>query len=463
VAPLPASRALGAQDDGRRGAFPENFLWGAGTSAYQVEGAATEGGRGASIWDVFSHRPGTIANGDTGDVADDHFHRFAEDVALMRELGLKAYRFSISWPRVFPGGTGQPNPGGLDFYQRLLDKLLEAQIEPFCTLFHWDLPQKLQERGGWENADTARAFADYAGYVASQLSDKIKYFATLNEIKTFIDLGYQEGKFAPGLTLSRGRVAQARHHALLAHGLGVQALRSHARREIKVGLAENPTAATPATDSAEDIAAAKNAFREENASILTAIMEGAYRPSYLAGLGPDAPRIGPEDMKIIASPVDFVGLNIYQPTYVRADISEKGYALVEPSASFPRMQSKWLYVGPEVLYWAPVFSSQLWNVQNIYITENGASCADAPDKDGNVYDTDRVMFMRNYLENLKRAIDKGAPVKGYFAWSLLDNFEWESGYTLRFGLVYVDFATQKRSMKLSAHYYKDLIRRNGAS
>jgi beta-glucosidase len=283
---------------------------------------------------------------------------------------------------------------------------------------------------------------------------------TMNEIRSFVELGYQQGIHAPGLKLNAQRVAQLNHYAVLAHGMAVQSIRAHARPGIKVGIADNVEAATPALETPKHIAAAHKAMREENAQYLTVIQEGRYTDLYLKRLGADAPRFTAEQMDIIRTPIDFVGLNIYQPTYVRADDSEKGYAVVNPPASFPHMYSNWLYVGPEALYWAPRIVTDLWKPKELYITENGASSTDTLAPDGHVYDSDRVMYLRNYLRQLHRAVAEGVPVKGYFVWSLLDNYEWADGYDKRFGIVYVDFKTQKRTPKLSAGFYQEVIRQN---
>jgi len=441
--------------------FPQGFLWGSATASYQVEGAVNEDGRGASIWDTFSHTPGKIKNNDTGDVADDHYHRYKEDIQLMKALGLKTYRFSIAWPRVFPQGTGTPNPKGLDFYNRLVDELLANGIQPYGTLFHWDLPQTLEDKGGWQSRDTSEAFANYAGYVAEHLSDRVKHFMTLNEMSSFVDLGYGNGIHAPGLKLAPAGLNQVRHHAVLAHGLAVQAIRTHAKPGTKVGIADNANACVPVIETPEHIAAAAKAYRETNAGYLTPIMEGRYTDAYLAHHGAAAPKFTAAEMKAIGSPLDFVGLNVYTPLYIRADDSPAGFAAVPNPSSFPHMMSPWLFVGPEALYWSPKLASQLWNIKEIYITENGASSTDTMTPDGHVYDTDRVMYLRNYLTQLHRAVSEGVPVKGYFCWSLMDNYEWADGYANRFGLHYVDFATQKRTPKLSAHFYKEVIARNG--
>jgi beta-glucosidase len=439
------------------GHFPKLFLWGSATASYQVEGAVTEDGRGASIWDTFSHTAGKTNNGDTGDVADDYYHRYHADIEVMKALGLKTCRFSISWSRVFPTGTGKPNPKGLDFYNHMVDALLAADILPYCTLYHWDLPQTLQDGGGWENRDTAKAFADYAGYVVSKLSDRVKHFMTMNEIRTFVESGYRDGNHAPGLKLNQKRVAQLTHYALLGHGLAVRAIRESAKPLTLVGLADNVIPTCPVFDYPEHVEAAKRAIREENAMFLTAILEGRYTNLYLNRLGADAPRYTSEEMKIISTPMDFVGLNIYQPVYVRADVSEKGYEVVQAPSSYPHMFSPWLTIGPEALYWGPKLVSEVWKVKDLYITENGCSSDDKVAPNGHVYDTDRVMFLRNYLTQLQKAVAEGVPVRGYFLWSLLDNYEWADGYEKRFGITYVDFKTQKRIPKLSSDFYQQVI------
>jgi beta-glucosidase len=441
--------------------FPKGFLWGSATASYQVEGAVNEDGRGPSIWDTFSHTPGKTNMGDTGDIANDHYHLYKSDIALMKALGLQTYRFSVSWSRIFPTGTGTPNPKGLDFYNRVVDELLANGIQPYCTLFHWDLPQALEDKGGWQSRDTSEAFARYAGYMAEHLSDRVKHFMTLNEMKSFVDIGYKDGRHAPGLTLPPGKVNQVRHHAVLAHGLGVQAIRAHAKPGTKVGLAENAEACTPVIETADHIAAARKAIREENAGYLTAVLEGKYTDAYLAHHGPDAPKFTATDMKAIGSPLDFVGLNNYTATWVRADSGPRGYAVVPAPESYPHMMSPWLKVGPQGLYWGPKLLAETWGVKEIYITENGASSTDVLTPDGHVYDTDRVMYLRNYITQLQRAVSEGVPVKGYFCWSLMDNYEWADGYAYRFGLHYVDFKTQQRTPKLSAHFYKEVIARNG--
>lgn len=439
--------------------FPEDFVWGCATASYQIEGAAGEDGRGASIWDVFSHTPGKVANGDTGDVACDSYHRYADDFALLKDLGVGGYRLSIAWSRIFPDGRGAPNQKGVDYYNRVIDALLAAGIQPYVTMFHWDLPQALP--GEWQNRDTAYAFADYAGYMAGKLSDRVQRFMTVNELRCFTDLSHQEGIHAPGLKLPPAMVNQVRHHGVLAHGLGVQAIRAHARAGTQVGIADNASFFVPVIETPEHIDAAKKAVREDNAMFLTAILEGRYIDSYLTAAGADAPKVQPGDMAAIGSPLDFVALNVYAPTYVKADPSvPRGWTPLPHLPSSPRMASPWLYVGPEVGYWAVRTTSELWSPKALYISENGCSADDPPNAAGTVDDSDRIMYLRNYLTEFHRATAEGYPLKGYFLWSLMDNFEWADGYTKRFGIHHVDFATQRRTPKLSARWYKELIRRN---
>ncbi len=437
--------------------FPQGFVWGCATAAYQIEGGAKEGGRGQTNWDVFSHTPGKTHNGDTGDVADDSYHLYKEDVRLLKNLGVSAYRLSISWSRIFPQGTGQPNPVGLDYYKRVVDELLANGITPYVTLFHWDLPQALP--GGWQSRSTALGFADYAGYVARQLSDRVQHFMTTNEFACFTDLGYRIGYFAPGFRLPAAEVNQVRHHGILAHGLGVQAIRANAPAA-QVGLAENATVYVPVIENRANIEAAQRATRDGNAPFLTTVLEGRYPDSYLEREGANAPKIEPGDMKAIGSQLDFVGLNVYTPTYVRADGSSQGYVIEQPQTSYPHMASPWLLIGPECIYWAVRNVNELWHPRALYITENGCSADDVVTPAGRIEDTDRVMYLRNHLTQLHRAAAEGFPIKGYFLWSLMDNFEWADGYSKRFGIHYVDFKTEKRTPKLSAEWYREVIGRN---
>ncbi len=440
--------------------FPPGFLWGSATASYQVEGAVKEGGRGVSIWDTFSHTPGKVANEENGDVATDFYHRYREDIGLMKQLGLMTCRFSVAWSRIFPNGTGAPNQQGIDFYRRLADTMLQAGIVPYCTLYHWDLPQALQDKGGWENPDCPKWMAEYEGFMAGKLAPQVKNFMTVNELRIFTEHGYSLGTHAPGLKVDAKRLAQLCHHAVLGHGLSVQAIRSATPAGTQIGLADNAIATVPVIEDEETIAAARKAMREENARFLTVIMEGRYTEGYLQRLGKDAPQFTAEQLKAISTPLDFLGLNVYDGTYIRADSNPSGYAKVPLPASFPSMYSPWLHITPEAIYWSPRHARDLWGVKAIYITENGASSKDVVAADGHVYDSDRVMFLRNYFTQMQRATAEGVPLKGYFLWSFMDNFEWADGYDKRFGIVYVDFKTQQRIPKLSAELYREVIARN---
>jgi beta-glucosidase len=464
MAASPAKPQDNATNQARQtsGSFPNGFIWGAATSSYQIEGAVNEDGRGRSIWDTFAHTPGKIWDRSNADRANDHYHRYKEDVGLIRELGAKAYRFSIAWPRVFPSGTGAPNPKGLDFYDRLVDELLKVGIEPFATLYHWDLPQSLQDRlGGWQSTETSKAFATYSGHVAERLSDRVKSFFTVNEVGRFVNFGYGWGIDAPGLKLPDGKLNQVRHNVALAHGLAVQAIRAKGRAGTKVGPAENIAACLPAIPTPENIRAAELATRELNAGFLGVILEGKYTDGFLAYAGKNAPKFTADELKIIASPNDFVGLNIYAPQYyVVASDSAPGFRVLPFPTSFPHMNVDWLRIGPETAYWVPRLAAKVWNIETIYISENGTSADDKIAADGHIYDLDRIMYLRNYLAQLQRATSEGVPVRGYFLWSLMDNFEWIYGFEKRFGLYHVDFKTQRRTPKLSASFYRDVVARN---
>ena len=438
--------------------FPKGFLWGCATASYQIEGGARDDGRGPSLWDVFSHTPGKTHNGETGDVADDSYHLYKTDVQLLKALGVETYRMSISWSRVFPTGKGEVNPKGLDYYKRVTDELLANGITPYVTLFHWDTPAGLA--GGWQSRDTSKAFADYAAFMGKSLGDRVKHWMTTNEFVCFTDLGYKVGQFAPGLKLADGPVNQIRHHGILAHGLGVQALRANTSADTQVGLAENATVYVPVVETEADIKAAQKATREGNAPFLPALMEGKYIDEYLKEAGPNAPKVEEGDFAAISSPLDFVGLNVYSPFYVRADDSAKGWTQVPYPTSAPHMASPWILLGPECIYWAVRNVCDLWKPKGIYITENGCSSDDVLTPEGRVDDVDRVMYLRNHLTHLHRAAAEEYPVKGYFLWSLLDNYEWADGYSKRFGIHYVDFKTLKRTPKLSAEWYKATIAKN---
>jgi beta-glucosidase len=454
--------------------FPDGFRWGVATSSYQIEGAWAEDGKGLSIWDMYAQTPGNIKNDENGDVANDHYHRYKEDVALMKSMGATAYRFSVAWPRIFPAGRGEPNSKGLDFYKRLVDELLAAGIEPFVTLYHWDLPQTLQdEYEGWQSVETAKAFADYAGYVAEQLGDRVEHFFTINEFASFVEAGYQGtdaqvggGKTvhlgaAPGMHLSDSELKQVRHHAVLGHGLAVQAIRAHGAAGTKVGFAENIRVAVPIIDAPEYVEAAEQATRAHNAGFMTVMLEGRYTDEYLASAGGESPTFTDDELKTIASPLDFVGINVYRPAfYVEPSDEPPGYREIPINASHPKMRSSWHVFDPVVMYWAPRQMQSLWGATSIFITENGCAASDVVAEDGKIYDTDRVMFLRACLAQLQRATSEGVPVDGCFLWSAQDNFEWIYGYGDRFGLIYVDFDTLERIPKLSAEWFREAARQN---
>ncbi|MGW4295653.1 GH1 family beta-glucosidase [Micromonospora chersina] len=434
--------------------FPPDFGWGAATSAYQIEGAAKEDGRGESVWDTFSHTPGRTRNGDTGDVAADHYHRYAQDLDLMRDLGLRSYRFSISWPRIQADGSGRPNQRGLDFYRRLVDGLHERGIAPMATLFHWDLPQALQDAGGWENRDTAERFADYADAVFRALGDRVPVWLTVNEPKTVVQNGYLWGHHAPGRQDPAAAYLVA-HHLQLAHGLAVRALRA-AGVGGRIGPALNLHPCYPADDTAEAASATRLYDGYENRLYLDSIFKGAYPEDVLADLGADSRMVRgvrDGDLKIISSPVDLLAVQYYTPIYVTG----QGGTV----RRWPTSEAEWQQIYPEGMYDILTRVTRDYGRVPITITENGLPCPDTLAADGTVDDSARIDFLRDHFAAAHRAIRDGVPLESYHVWSLLDNFEWAEGYEQRWGLVYVDYPTQRRVLKRSAHWYRDVIRRNG--
>ncbi|MGQ9568816.1 MAG: GH1 family beta-glucosidase [Anaerolineae bacterium] len=441
-------------------AFPEHFTWGAATAAYQIEGAWDEDGKGPSIWDVFCRVPGAIQDGDTGDVACDHYHRWREDVALMRELGLRAYRFSVSWPRVLPEGRGKVNRPGLDFYDRLVDALLAADIQPFVTLYHWDLPQALQEEGGWPVRDTARRFADFADVVSRRLGDRVRHWITLNEPWVVAYAGYGNGYHAPGIRNPLAAV-QATHHLLLAHGLAVPVLRENGDAATQVGITLNLSPVHPASDRPADEEAARRYDGFLNRWFLDPLFRRRYPEDMLEMLGSALPDRYEEDLETIAVPVDFLGVNNYTRTVVADDPDSVVVETreVKPTGR-PYTEMGW-EVYPEGLYEILTRVHRDYAPPCIYITENGAAFADQVDAEGRVHDAQRVDFLREHIAQAHRALEEGVPLAGYFVWTLLDNFEWAYGYSKRFGIVYVDFATQERIVKDSGIWYRGVIAENG--
>ncbi len=451
-----------------RFAFPAGFLWGAATAAYQIEGAPDADGKGPSIWDTFSHTPGTTYHGDTGDVACDSYHRFGADIELLRRLGVGAYRFSLSWPRIQADGRGTPNVKGLDYYNRVIDALLEAGIEPVVTLYHWDLPQALQDAGGWASRDIAGWFGEFAAIAGEAFGDRVGKWITLNEPWVVANVGYRDGRHAPGIRDAAQAVA-ANHHLLLAHGHAVAALRS-AASPAAVGITLNLAVFRPASPAAADLAAEREA--RQNGAFLGPLFSGAYperlgpdySPARVDGLVRDG------DFGVIAAPIDFLGVNFYAPQYV--DIARPdgelrrgqawdgpGTVLVQPE-ELPVTAMNWL-VEPGAMH--ELLTRVVGPASGplpVYITENGSAWHDYVTADGQVHDPERVSYLRGHLAEVGRAIADGVPVAGYFAWSLLDNFEWAEGYAKRFGLVFVDFGTQRRILKHSGEVYSQIVRAN---
>ena len=446
-------------------AFPAGFVWGAATAAYQIEGAAAEDGKGPSIWDAFCKRPGAIWNGQSGDVACDHVHRYKEDVALARSLGLRAYRFSVSWPRVLPAGTGAVNAKGLDFYDRLVDELLGAGIDPWLTLYHWDLPLALYRRGGWLDGDVAGWFADYASLVAKRLGDRVRHFMPLNEPQVFLGAGLVQGRHAPGDKLGHAELLRASHHALLAHGRAAQAVRASAKAKVGVGTAQATYNSVPATPAADDLAAAKARFfatadtsYKQNAWWLDAMVLGRYPAEGVALYGAAMPEVRSGDMETIRQPLDFLGVTLYQADAVRRGKDGRPEVVPFPVGS-PLTSMEWA-VTPSIMRLVPAWLHERYRLP-LVVAENGVALPDWVEADGQVHDPQRIDFTRAYLRELRAVLADGVPVRGYFHWSLLDNFEWAHGYKQRFGLVHVDFATQKRTPKDSSRFYRDVIASNG--
>ncbi|MFG2125894.1 GH1 family beta-glucosidase [Streptomyces sp. NPDC048710] len=436
-------------------ALPHDFLWGTATAAYQIEGAVAEDGRSPSIWDTFSHTPGKIANDDNGDVACDHYHRWREDLGLMRQLGTNAYRLSVAWPRVIPGGDGPVNPKGLAFYDELVDALLEAGITPSVTLYHWDLPQVLQDRGGWPERVTALAFAEYASTVAERLGDRVKLWATLNEPSCSAWIGHLEGKMAPGWTDLTAAV-RASYHLLLGHGLATQAIRA-AAPNARVGIVNNLSTVHAATDRPEDLAAARRHDGHVNRWWLDPVHGRGFPADMLETYGVELPE-QPGDLETIAAPLDWLGLNYYFPAYVADDPdgpAPRVRAVRRPDV--PRTGMDWEIdaSGIETLL---LRLTEEYGAREIYVTENGSAFPDVVRPDGTVDDPERQDYLERHLAACASAARKGAPLAGYFAWSLLDNFEWAYGYAKRFGLVHVDYRTQVRTIKGSGHRYADIVR-----
>jgi beta-glucosidase len=440
--------------------FPEGFLWGAATAAYQIEGAAGEDGKGESIWDRFSHRPYHVAGGATGDTACDHYHRMPQDVALMRELGLRSYRFSVAWTRVLPGGRGAINSKGLDFYDRLVDELRAAGIEPNATLNHWDFPQALQDAGGWANRDSVDWFADYARIVFERLGDRVAMWATHNEPWVVAFLGHATGDHAPGLC-DYSRAYQVAHHLLLSHGRAVQAFRQGAYPG-RIGIVLDLNHLLPASESEADRAARRRAYENFGGLFLEPLLHGHYPPALMDWLGPHAPRVAAGDLAQIGQPLDFLGVNHYRTETVAHNVAGGLLKAAHSQVLAPgwgHTEMGW-GVNPPGLRAVLLDIKENYGNPPVYITENGCAFPDEPDADGLVRDWARLSYLREHLRSVHEALQAGADVRGYFAWSLMDNFEWARGYGPRFGLVRVDYPTQRRTPKQSARWYAEVIQRN---
>jgi beta-glucosidase len=442
-------------------ALPSDFLWGAATSAFQTEGSPSADGRLPSIWDDFGRTPGAVEGGDTGEVACDSYRRWPEDLDLLRQLGATSYRFSIAWPRIQPTGRGPANVAGLDHYDKMVDDLLAAGIRPFTTLYHWDLPSALQHTGGWTSRDTSYLFAEYAALVAERLGDRVSEWVTLNEPLCSAWIGHLEGRMAPGIRDLRSAV-HASHHLLLAHGLAVQALRSAATTTASVGIVNNLSPCEPATDTPSDIEAAMRADGHLNRWWLDPLVGRGYPVDMVELYGIELPVVQ-GDMETIATPLDFLGLNYYFRQMIAADttVATLGFRQV-PVEGATTTALGW-EVHPAGMEEMLLRLTKDYDAPALYVTESGSAWTDEPDANGYVADHERTAYLLDHVEAVANAVAQGAPVRGYFAWSLLDNFEWAYGYWARFGLAYVDYATQRRVLKLSGETYRDLIDRNGAA
>jgi len=439
--------------------FPKNFAWGVATAAAQIEGAWNEDGKGETIWDRFAHTPGKIANGDTPETACDHYHRYAADIEQMKRLGVGTYRFSFSWARVLPQGTGSKNQKGLDLYHRLVDKLLAAGITPNATLYHWDLPQALQDRGGWPNRDSIGWYCDYAELMLGNFADRIPLWATFNE-PIAVYVGYGDGFFAPGLR-DEGAARQALHHLLVAHGQAVKGFRQLNATNAKIGIVVDIWKHHPARQCPEDIELALLNDEKTWGFFYNPLFRGKYGDRAVKDLTAQnaMPKIQAGDMEAIQAPLDFIGVNCYSRTLVSTDPSLVDLARrrQENPDGFAHLGSE---IYPRAMYDAIMIAKEYAGSLPIYITENGICTDDSPGPDGKIHDTKRINYLRDYLQEVLRAIGDGADVRGYYLWSLMDNFEWSSGYQMRFGLLHVDFKTQERLWKDSAYWYQKLVREN---
>lgn len=446
--------------------YPKDFIWGCATSSYQIEGAYNTDGKGLNIWDVYSKEAGKVFEGHTGDVACDHYHLFKEDVRIMADLGLKAYRFSINWSRVLPDGVGKVNEAGIRFYSDLIDCLLEYNITPFITLYHWELPYELHKQGGWLNPNIVEWFGEYAALISERFSDRVKNFFTINEPQVFIGLGYITGEHAPGLQVSLSDQLIMHQNVLKAHGKAVQKIREKAKQPVNVGFAPTGSMCYPASEKQEDIDATREAIfsipEDLNRwawNVTTwsdPVLLGKFPEEFLTRFEAYMPHYTDADMKLISEPTDIYGQNIYNGHEIR--MGKDGRPEYVPrKPGFPHTANQWP-ITPKSLYWGPYFLYERYK-KPLYITENGVACVDYPSKDGKIHDYSRINFLESYLDEMEKVSEK-IDLRGYFQWSLLDNFEWNFGYRDRFGIVYVDYETQKRTLKDSALWYKEYIKKH---
>lgn len=440
--------------------FPKNFVWGVAASAYQIEGAWNEDGRGESIWDRFTRTPYHIQSGEDAARACDHYHRMPEDVALMKQFCFPYYRFAISWSRVVPGGEGQANKKGLDFYDHLVDELLEAGIRPQTALYHWDLPQNLQDKGGWANRETVERFAEYAEHVFKRLGDRVRFWSTHNEPWVAAFLGYAWGAHAPGIC-DYTQAYQAAHHLLLAHGRTVQIFRQGGY-EGEIGLILNLNGLLPASDSQADVDATQRVHDETHALFLDPIFKGTYPQKLFDFIGPHQPKVQAGDMELISQPTDYLGLNYYNTDIVAYDVFgglNKARLAPYSAAGWGRTQMNW-GIDPDGLKRELLYVKENYNDPKLYVTENGCAMPDIPDEKGFVADWDRINYLRAHIQKVHEAIEAGVNVNGYFTWSIFDNFEWERGFGPRFGLVRVNYSTMERIPKQSAYWFSEVAKRN---
>jgi beta-glucosidase len=451
----------------QRSVFPPTFTWGAAAASYQIEGAWNEDGKGLSVWDMLTRQPGKVWEGHTGDKACDHYHRYEEDVQLMSQIGLQAYRLSVSWPRVLPAGRGAVNEKGLAFYDRLIDELLDKGIEPWVTLFHWDYPHDLFLRGGWLNPDSPKWFAEYTEVVVDRLSDRVSHWMTLNEPQCFIGLGHYNGDHAPGIKLGLHEALLALHHALMAHGMAVQAIRARSKLKSIIGWAPVGSFFYPTSESPQDIDVARRATLGvfegslwNNTWYGDPVIFGRYPEDGLKAYGKAVPKFKSADLETMCQPLDFYGCNTYSGVPIQMGPDGKG---IHPALTpgYPHTLFLWKQT-PEALYWGPKFMAEHYKLP-IVMTENGMSNCDWVALDGRVHDGARIDFLNRYLLCLERALLDGVDIRGYFQWSIMDNFEWAEGYKHRFGLIHVDYETQKRTLKNSAYWYRNVIATNGKS